>query len=519
MTKVDLEIHEDVISIINKIKNINDDGIELEIPAGSVLFDNIINLKVLEKEADKMGKTVHFRTLDEAGINLISSMREEDIYEPTLQEETTIAQNTVNLVDTVPQMPRSAKKLRLIFSAFPALNLAFLKRAGLKFPLAIAILVGMLLYGGYTFAVRAPKAQIKIIVTSQPLTRSVSVKVKKDTNTNAEQKILRGFNVEAPVTETASAETTGEKMVGEKAKGKIKIYNKTDAEKTFKEGTKIMYEDKDLNFYLDDDVTVAASVITDPLDPTKVKWGEATGNVTAENIGDAYNIDKGEALEIDDYKTSQFVASSTDDFSGGTSKKVKIVTEDDIKNLSAKTLQTGIEKGQKALTEKLGLRQKLIAGSTTNQITKETFNAKIDDETDKLELTQTINTTGLVYSAEELDSVLDELAKGFVPDGFVISSKERDVNVEILGNSDTTVLNSTEADIQVTLKTYVVPDVQEDKLKDELKGKGLSEAQKILGGIRNVKTYELNIDPKIPLLTRMPSNTENISVEVVRNDD
>ncbi|KKS20553.1 MAG: hypothetical protein UU77_C0024G0009 [candidate division WWE3 bacterium GW2011_GWC1_41_7] len=129
-----------------------------------------------------------------------------------------------------------------------------------------------------------------------------------------------------------------------------------------------------------------------------------------------------------------------------------------------------------------------------------------------------MSTTGLVYSAEELDTILDELVKGFIPDGYVISEKERDTNVEVLGNSDSTVLNPTEADLQVTLKAYVVPNVEEDKLKEDLKGKGIGEAQKILGGIRNINTYELHINPNIPLLARIPTNTENISVEIVRND-
>jgi len=516
MTRIDLEIHDDVISVLNKFKNINDSGIELEIPEGSVLFDNVINLKLLEKEAEKLGKSLHFRTLDDAGINMIASIKDGESYEPTLQEETSIAENTTYLVDSAPP---ETKKFSFKLPSFGSFNLAgIVPGRGIKVPLAILLVVGLLGAGGYTFAAKAPKAQIKIIVNSQPLTRSLSVKVKKDATSDAEQKILRGFNVEAITTETATIETTGEKMVGEKATGKITIINKTDTAKTIKKGTEIEYDDKELKYTLKEDVTIPAQVIADPLDPATVKWGEAEGTVTASDIGDTYNISKGKALDVNGYKNTEFVAKSSEDFSGGSSETVKVVAADDLKKLSAETLQTNIERGQKALNEKLGLRQKLIPGSSKNQLTEEKFNAKVDDEADRLELTQTMSTTGLVYSAEELDTILDELVKGFIPDGYVISEKERDTNVEVLGNSDSTVLNPTEADLQVTLKAYVVPNVEEDKLKEDLKGKGIGEAQKILGGIRNINTYELHINPNIPLLARIPTNTENISVEIVRND-
>jgi hypothetical protein len=76
MTKLELEIHEDVISVINKIKSTNDAGIELIIPEGSVLFENVLNLKILEKEAEQTGKTLHFTTEDESGLNLIAAIKD-----------------------------------------------------------------------------------------------------------------------------------------------------------------------------------------------------------------------------------------------------------------------------------------------------------------------------------------------------------------------------------------------------------------------------------------------------------
>src|SRR5690349_20595754 len=76
MTRIDLEIYDDVVSTLNKIRDINDTGIEVQLPEGSILFENIVNLKLIKKHADKYGITVHFDTSDENGANLISMLEE-----------------------------------------------------------------------------------------------------------------------------------------------------------------------------------------------------------------------------------------------------------------------------------------------------------------------------------------------------------------------------------------------------------------------------------------------------------
>jgi len=76
MTKLELEVHDDALSAINKIKNLNDSGIELIIPEGSILFDNIISLKLISQAADKNQKVIQFTTTDEIGASLIAMLEE-----------------------------------------------------------------------------------------------------------------------------------------------------------------------------------------------------------------------------------------------------------------------------------------------------------------------------------------------------------------------------------------------------------------------------------------------------------
>jgi len=111
---------------------------------------------------------------------------------------------------------------------------------------------------------------------------------------------------------------------------------------------------------------------------------------------------------------------------------------------------------------------------------------------------------------------VDDLLVEFIPEGFVLSDKEREINVQILGVGDNTVLSPEKADLQVTVKTFVVPDIKEDTVKASLKGKSVTEAQEYLSKIRNVKTYSLNISSKIPLFNKIPGDVNKINLTITR---
>ncbi|EKE00180.1 MAG: hypothetical protein ACD_22C00081G0003 [uncultured bacterium] len=514
MTKLDLEIFDDVITVLNKIRNINDEGIELDIPEGSVLFENILNLKLLQKRAEDLGKVVHFKTLDEAGLNLISIVTEGNLAENTASPINTTAES--NTYPTKRFKGISLPSIKLP-KALPKINLpSFGGKLPPVWPVIGVTLAVLLLIGGVIYAQNAPKAKIKVVVNSLPLTKSVQIKVRKDASSDATAKILRGVIIQAENAEESTIATTGTKTEGKKAKGVVKVYNKTTSEVTLKKAVKLKY--KDFTFVLDEEIAIPAATenIIDPTQPNIP--GEKQANVTAGEIGKDYNIDKGKTLEVNSYKTADVVATSTEDFEGGESKTIKVVAEKDITDLSSQTLTKSQTNSAEALADKLSSSQKLITGSTTSTLVKEEFTPKVGEEADTLKITQVVSASGLVYVTSELNTLLDGLVKDLIPDGYILSSKERDVKVDILGNSDTTVLSTTEADLQVTLKTYIIPDIKEDTIKDELRGKSTGDAQKYLGSIKNVKTYELNINPTIPFFQRIPTKTENIEVEISVND-
>lgn len=418
MTRLPVAIHDDIVTVINKIKDINDSGVELEIPEGSVLFENILNLKLLEKEAGRLGKTLHLRTTDENGINLIKMINE--------KEEVDFSAREIDLEQEY-EGPSPKKKTRslkgkipnpLFLIATPLALLNFKKLGKSKGLIIIVIILGIVGYAGYQTFWRVPKANVKIVVNSQPLTKSVQIKVVKDGETNKEAKTLKGSAISTTIIKTSSVDTTGEKLIGEKATGEVRIFNRTDEEVELKEDDLITFkdDDSDLNFVLDDDVTIPPESLQDPSDPTSPSIpGEAAVDITAEDIGEEYNIDDDETLEFEDYKKSELFAMTEGETKGGKSETVKIVAEEDRTTLSAQLFDEALISAEDELSNKSSGSKKFIRGSATTSINSELFDAEVEDEKDKLELTQEVYSEGLAYSENDLEKLLGDLLDDFYP--------------------------------------------------------------------------------------------------------
>lgn len=513
--KLVLELHDDIVSVLARIEDINVNEITVEIPEGSVLFDNSISIKLLLKEAEKLGKNLTLETTDSNGQQILAMLdqgvnsgfdgfRSKEISESDFEEAPTMSK-------------RKFSKPKL-----PAFKVPRLKFPKLNFKLPLIIIAILILLGGVGYALvwRAPEATVRMIVDIDPLTKSLTVKVVGDgANTETELPTLPGKTITASVSDQLTIETTGEKTVGEVAEGKITVYNRTDTEVKLDKGTVITYkeDDSDLSFKLNDDVTIPPETLEDPADLTSPSIpGQADVDVTALEFGEAYNIDNDETLEFEDYKKGELFAKSSGAFEGGSSETVKVVAEEDLTELSAKLKEQLTESSLSSLEKKLSSGTKQIPGSQEVTVSTEDFSAEVGDEEDELTLTQVATATVLTYSESELNKLLDTLVDNLVPDGFVLSDKDREVNVEILGSTDSTALSLTEADLQVTLKAFVVPDINEESIKSDLAGKKLAEAEKVLGGVRNIYKYEIELKNSVPFFQRMPTNTENISINIER---
>jgi hypothetical protein len=494
------------------------DGVDLDvfIPSGSLLLRNRLNLQFLTENLEKLGKSVIFDTDDSAGRELIAAF------------EGTSSSDYEGAYSTEEGSKKGVSPLARFTGVFSGLKLSKPKLSFPKMGLAVAVVFLALLVGGGFYAkqrlISSQKANIRVVIRSESMARSVTIRVDSslDSDMSVSERSLRGNQVSYSTSKTIEAESTGERLEGKKAEGKVLIYNRTEDPISLSKGTKITFDsdDGDLSFGLEDGVTVPAHTYEDLEDPASVIIpGEASVDVVAEEIGSDYNIRSGRTLNFSGYKTSELVAKSDGAFEGGSSETVSFVSEEDIE-LAKASVKKGLEAAVSGkLEDSVSQGEAFITGSASYSYGDIDVSAEVDDPVESFTVSQSVTVTGLSYPEDTLSElavlVLDEV----VADGYVIFGEDHTINVEVLGSAGDYVLSSTAADLQVTIKTSVVPDLEIESLEEQLAGKSLEEAQRILGGMPNIRTYELKLTPSLPFSKNLPEDTSRILVEVEETDN
>ena len=276
------------------------------------------------------------------------------------------------------------------------------------------------------------KAFAQVVVKTEPLVRSVTVRIDVNQVTNPETKILKGATLATTYEGTQKIPTTGEKIEGEKAEGEIIIYNMTDTEVKLSKGTELTYDKESLKFELKDAVTVAGKSLTstDETEGTGTYvFGEAKASIRAKEIGAEYNLDKGRDLLVKNYSISEIKVKTNQQLSGGKSEKISVVTQEDRTALSTKLLEENKQLAGDLLKKQLKSGEKLVAGSESIAIVKESFDFKVDDKAKELTLVQSVEIKGLVYKVKELEELLDKLADNLIPDGYKAANQAKEIKV------------------------------------------------------------------------------------------
>lgn len=508
----------------------------------SSIYLNSSNLQILKALAKKAGRVIKFEVENNNHLDYIDAVNNDNL---------TFSPTSIDLSDTeamqvekskkqffkVPQLGFSIKKKRK--SVSDSVYAEVEKDVGkfkLKFIFVILtffVILGLAGVGFWALIYYLPRATVKITLDSETLINLVDVKAKTDVKqVDAAGGIIPATSLDVEESESGSADTTGEKEIGEYAKGTVTIYNKKSKSVKIKKGAtiKLKKDGKDpLAYVTVNDVEIPALETKDVIVPGNTENGSTAPETTtkaevlgtkdveikAAQFGKDYNLGKDQKFEVAGLKyDSEGYAQNASEIKGGTSDKVKVVTESDLRTLK-KTLDDSLKvKAADDLKKKVVTGQNLQESSITITPVKEDYSNKADDVADKLSLNLTVKATGIAYSDTDLKSAISELVKKVVPESFKLSeSGDYDYEVAVLKNaSDPNTIN-----LQVKLKSYVTPKIDEDKIKNDLVGLKVEDARDYLSKVKNVKEYKLELRPKLPsFLVAMPRKPENISVEIVR---
>lgn len=381
---------------------------------------------------------------------------------------------------------------------------AFLPMKNFKINLILLGLIsaGTLLIGAYLFLL---KADIKVFVEPKILEKDAQVIADPNQKAvNEEGKIIPGQLINVEVSGTAKDAATGKKQIGDPAKGTVVIYNKTSDSQSLSKGTQVTGPGG-IKFTLDTSVSIASQSASD----SGITFGKATTTATATAIGADGNLPSASDFTIAGYSQDKVAAKSEGNFSGGTSKDVTVVSNDDQQKLLAKLSSDLRQQAQQKLQEKYP-DQKILQEALSESITKKSYNKNIGDQAGEFSLNLTINYKGTAFKDTDLKTIVSKLVDTQVPDGFQLDITETETQAEV---------SKLEKDGKLIFlarfKAKLIPKIDTDKIKSQVKLKTPAEVKDMLKGMENVLDSEIKMSPNVPsVLARMPILSNNIKVEV-----
>lgn len=349
------------------------------------------------------------------------------------------------------------------------------------------------------------KAEVRIFVEPKILEKDSQVTADPNQKqVNEDAKIIPGQQVSTEVSGSSKGEATGKKQIGDPAKGTVVVYNKTYETKSISKGTTLT-SSNGLKFTLDTSVNIASQSATE----TGITFGKSNTTVTASTIGADSNLPSGSELTVANLPSSQVSAKAEGNFSGGTSKEVKVVSDADQKKLLATLAADLRRQAQQKLQENLKVK-KILEESLSEDIIKKNYSKNINDQANDFSLNLTIRFKGTAFDDKDLKQIVSRLVTTQVPEGFELDLAETETQADV---------SKLEKDGRLIFlarfKAKLIPKLDISKIRKQIKGQTPSQVIDTLKGQTQVLGAEIKISPNLPsFFQRLPILERNIAIEV-----
>lgn len=528
-----IDIEDDITTIIGKIKASKQRIIALVPPRRTGILQSAVNIRLLSRAAKSADKTIVIITNDSVLAGLAATAKIP--VAKTLQSKPEIAEIPALKVDdesdvidggklAVGDMAEAAKKSSsdndaAIDSTIAAANekeskgLTSLKNMVKKPKVPnfsafrkkfLLIGGGVLLFGVFlVWAIWfAPHATVIISAKTTSMTVSDTVSLSENAATNAKSNVIKSIKKEIAKEVSVEFSATGKKNVGEKATGVVVFKNVSPDSVTIAAGT--VLKNSGLSYTLNSSVTVPGGSYQRNC-PGYICPGSASGVITASEGGAQYNAATGSmSISVDDISASLRSATS-----GGTDKTATVVTASDIEAAKNKLSEKKIEGLKEQLIASFGNSVKTITESYAENRSDPSSSVAVDGEaTGAVTLKSTITANMLAVDKNELKNFIESKLKD------EISGKKAqriyDNGVEKAAFSQFANARNAQT-VRLTANGKVGPDIKEDSVKDQAKGKSYGEVQSAIESINGVEDVDVKFSPF--WVKSVPKDINKINVE------
>jgi hypothetical protein len=383
-----------------------------------------------------------------------------------------------------------------------------------KLPLAVIIGIALLVLAGIVFAAlyyywNVPKAEVILFIRPKKVEKQVEITVSTEAQQLDEENfIVPGQIKEITVEGSETVPTTGTVRVGESAKGKVTIYNKTDENKKFDKGT-ILVGPGNLRYLLDEEVEVEAQVKEDTGDGETVTFGKKEANIIAGDIGDEYNIEADQGFTFKEFDQDDFVGKNSDKISGGESKEIQAVSKDDRINARDLLQQKLEEQAKQKVQSEIGSDVVVVSQSQESELGDTVFDKKVGEEGDSLTVDGEMEVQVFITAKSDFNQILLKALAASIPENFILSESDLKTTIsEAEEDEEETILT-------IDARANVMPKFNFAQIKQNITGKKIKAVEEYFRSLSNFDSSKITINPQIlGKFGTMPKKSENIAITI-----
>jgi len=353
-----------------------------------------------------------------------------------------------------------------------------------------------------------PKATVTLVLNSEDYQKEYEVVIDQNIDSIDEENLvfpaeIRKISGDIEGTFTA----TGEKDMGEKAKSEATFYNFTGRSQPLT--TKIeLIHDSGKVYLLTLNITVPQANVSDL---GEIVPGVSTAQVEAFEPGEDYNQPQGRLniSVLTPELQEKIYAETQQEFEGGTSKIVSVVSEEDIEDAKDELS----ERLRPELKEELAGELKRTDFESLDElikleITSEEKSIQLDEEAKEFDLKITAELMGLVFNKKDFQKYLKSKSLVDLPDDKMVSTDDLG---QLNFNFDDIDWDEGRVKAEVTVLYKILPQTDFEVLRQEIKGKAQQEARRILMSKENIR--DVRFDYSLSLTSRLPRNANKIEIK------
>lgn len=397
----------------------------------------------------------------------------------------------------------SLGSILMLFRKIPHILLSLLK--GPKLILAVPAIL-LLILASILWYIFGLHAQAILVMNPQHINAKQSITLTTSNATNLDSNTLGGIAVSVDESGSTTADATGTKETGDKAKGTVTLYNNNAKSVTLDAGTTIT-SSNNLKFTLDKDVTIASSS-GDEFSGTKP--GTTNASVTASTFGTDYNLPSGTKFTT---STSGVVAKNDNAFSGGTKKSLTVIAASDITNAQNDLINKLEDKAKQDMQKQNGADKTVLPLFTSTAISTKSTDKNTGDQADSVTLTATVTYQSIAYTSKDLKDLAQNLLKNQIPsdmtpaDGGVTATLQ-DVSASKDGASAKATLQASAG---------LLPILDKKQIAQKIAGKSVSQIQETLSDIKQLESVSMQLSPNLFFLPRkLPIIASHIDVQITQ---